>query len=108
MFVEHMYPDVPMPASLVIEPIDPRYLPIVSELMKAHGGALNANEIFLPQGTIKRFIWPRILDWKYRIIFPDGYEMGLTETSDGKNILSCNPTDLVCPTCQRSLVDDCI
>jgi hypothetical protein len=100
-----MYPDVPMPASLIIEPIDPCYLPIVSELMNEHGGGLNANEVFFPQGTVKRFIWPRILDWRYTIIFPDGYEMGLTETRDGRNILSCNPIDLVCPTCKRSLVE---
>jgi hypothetical protein len=48
-----MYPDVPMPVSLIIEPIDPRYLPIVSELMNEHGGGLNANEAFFPPGTMK-------------------------------------------------------
>ncbi len=108
MSVERMYPDVPMPVSLIIEPIGPCYLAIVLELMNEHGGQLDANEVFFPQGTVKRFIWPRILDWRYTIIFPDGYEMGLTETRDGRNILSCNPTDLVCPTCKRSLVEDCI
>lgn len=104
MFVERMYPDVPMPANLMIEPIDPCYLPIVSALMKDHGGGLNAHEAFFPQGTIKRFLWPRILDWRYRIIFPDGYQMGLMETKDGQNILLFNPADLVCPMCQRLII----
>jgi hypothetical protein len=99
MPVESIYPDVPMPASLIIEPIDPRYLATVSELMEEHGGALNANEVFFPQGTMKRFLWPRILNWRYTIIFPDGYEIGLTETRDGRNILSFNSADIVCPTC---------
>jgi len=85
MSVEPMYPDVPMPVSLMIEPIDPRYLAVVSELMKYHGGRLETKEVFFPQGTIKRFIWPRILDWRYRIIFPDGYEIGLTQTREGKH-----------------------
>jgi hypothetical protein len=98
-----MYPDVPMPSSLMIEPIDPRYLGIVSELIKDHGGDLNENKASFPQGTIKRFVWPRISDWRYMIIFPDGYEIGLTETRDRRNILSFNPDDLVCPTCKRPL-----
>ena len=103
MSVERMYPDVPMPVSLIIEPIDPRYLAVVSELMKDHGGRLEMKEVFFPQGTIKRFIWPRILDWRYLVIFPDGYEIGLTQTREGKNILSFNSDDLVCPTCKRPL-----
>jgi len=103
MSVERMYPDVPMPVSLMIEPIDPRYLAVVSELMKDHGGRLEMKEAFFPHGTIKRFIWLRILDWRYLVIFPDGYEIGLTQTRDGRNILSFNADDFVCPTCKRPL-----
>jgi len=75
MPVEHVYPDMPLPTSLIIEPILLQHRVIVMKPIKNHGGRLDANEAFFPQGTIKRFIWPRILDWRYSIIFPDGYEI---------------------------------
>jgi len=37
MPVEHAYPDVPLPTSLIIEPILLQYREIATELMKNHG-----------------------------------------------------------------------
>lgn len=101
MVAEPIYPDVPMPMSIIIEPVLLPYSEIVMELMRSHGGELDSNEAFFPQGTLKRFLWPRIIDWRYVIVFPDGYEIGLIETRDRKNILSFPSHDLVCPTCKR-------
>jgi len=56
MPVEHVYPDVPMPTSIIIEPILLQHRKFVIELMKNYGGKSDANETFFPQGTIKRFI----------------------------------------------------
>jgi hypothetical protein len=69
MPVEHTNLDVLLPTSLIIEPILPQHREIVMELIKNHGGRLDANEAFFPQGTFKRFMWPRILDWRYLILF---------------------------------------
>jgi hypothetical protein len=101
MVAEPIYPDVPMPTSIIIEPILPLHREILTELMKGHGGRLEGNEVFFPQGTLKQFLWPRISNWRFVILFPDGYKIGLTETRDRKNVLSLSSHDFICPTCKR-------
>src|SRR5258708_4392393 len=69
MPVEYADPDVPLPTSPIIESILPQHREIVTEVIKNYGERLDANKALFPQGTIKWFIWPRILDWRYLIIF---------------------------------------
>ena len=97
------YSDQPMPTTIRIDPINPRYLKRVNQLMKEHGGGINAEEAVFPDGTIKRFNWPRIIHTRYTVLFPDGWQIGLTETRDGKNMLSFDPDEMICPECHRSL-----
>ena len=46
MPVVHADPDVPLPTSLIIEPILPQHREIVTELMKNYKRASDANEAF--------------------------------------------------------------
>jgi len=92
-----------MPSALEIEPILPHYLDILKAIMQSHGGALEATTAFFPEGTVKKFLWPRTLDCRYLIIFPDKYEVLLVESRDGRHALGFDPTDLVCPYCHQPI-----
>lgn len=92
-----MYRNVPVPREVTIEPFPEELVPHVQRIFEAHGGRLDMlNMLFtahFPIGTVKHFIWPALISWRWTVVFPDNYEIVLIELRNGRAALGFNPDE---------------
>jgi hypothetical protein len=97
------FPDGPTPFSITLDPcIENRG--VVEKAIEAHGGRLDAEELFLPLGTLMKPVVPdteAAAAARYTILFPDGFMIWLRVDHEGRNLLTLNKKDLECPTCGK-------
>ncbi len=73
------------------------FLPHIQHIMQAHGGLLEVYTdhclAHFPPGTTKIELWPRVESVRYRILFPDGYDLQEVVTRRGDSLLRFSGDD---------------
>jgi hypothetical protein len=98
------FPDDSMPSSITLDPcIENRG--VAEKVIEAHEGRLDAEELFLPLGTLMKPVVSNTeaAAARYTILFPDGFMIWLRVDHEGRNLLTLNKKDLECPTCGKRL-----
>ncbi len=91
------------PSHLPIELLPQEQRGAVRKILEIHGSKLEEDEVFFPDGTLFTPASPQTNERRYSIILPDGFRVWLKITEEGRNLLSLNPADFVCPICGRGL-----
>lgn len=103
LIIEDTLAPCAIPVSRIETP--PFYEDIVDEIrqiMHSHSGDIQELKqadklisyiLIFPPGTIKREIYPRIHDSRYKIVFPDGFALSEHEAVNRKNSIVRFPLD---------------